>query len=68
MRDNRLRALSQRKFVHTTYSGHALPVSDNLFALRFNAVMERFFLILKTERIWQRDYTNHAEAMRDIAG
>ena len=31
-----------------------------------NAVMERFFLNLKMERIWQRDYANHAEACRDI--
>lgn len=32
-----------------------------------NAVMERFFLNLKMERIWQRDYANRAEAQRDIA-
>ena len=32
-----------------------------------NAVAERFFLNLKMERVWQRDYANHAEAMRDIA-
>ena len=32
-----------------------------------NAVMERFFLSLKTERVWQRDYANHAQAMTDIA-
>ena len=32
-----------------------------------NAVMERFFLSLKTERVWQRDYANQAEAMTDIA-
>ena len=31
-----------------------------------NAVMERFFLNLKMERVWQRDYTNHAEAIRDV--
>jgi len=170
MRENRLRALWRRKFMHTTDSGHALPVSDNLLARRFNpsrpnqawvsdityirtrsgwlylavvldlyarkvvgwamaptmhaelvcaalqlaiaqrqpapglivhsdrgsqyasalhqallarhglvgsmsrkgncwdnAVMERFFLSLKTERVWQRDYANHAEAMTDIA-
>jgi putative transposase len=30
-----------------------------------NAVMERFFLSLKTERAWQSDYANHAEAMSD---
>lgn len=32
-----------------------------------NAVMERFFLNLKMERVWQRDYANHSEAMLDIA-
>jgi putative transposase len=32
-----------------------------------NAVAERFFLNLKTERVWQRDYANHGEAIRDIA-
>ena len=31
-----------------------------------NAVMERFFLNLKMERVWQRDYANAAEATRDI--
>ena len=29
--------------------------------------MERFFLNLKMERVWQRDYANHAEAKADIA-
>lgn len=32
-----------------------------------NAVMERFFLNLKMERVWQREYANHAEAKCDIA-
>jgi transposase InsO family protein len=170
MRENRLRALWRRKFIHTTDSAHALPVSDNLLARRFNpsgpnqawvsdityirtrsgwlylavvldlyarkvvgwamapsmhaelvcaalqlaiaqrqpapglivhsdrgsqyasalhqallarhglvgsmsrkgncwdnAVMERFFLSLKTERVWQRDYANQVEAITDIA-
>lgn len=31
-----------------------------------NAVMERFFLNLKMERVWQRRYANHAEASTDI--
>lgn len=31
-----------------------------------NAVMERFFLNLKMERVWQRRYANHAEARADI--
>jgi transposase InsO family protein len=31
-----------------------------------NAVMERFFLNLKMERVWQRDYANHQEAIRDV--
>ncbi len=170
MRQHRLRALWRRKFIHTTDSGHALPVADNVLARRFdpsradqawvsdityirtrsgwlylavvmdlyarkvvgwamaasmhaelvcaalqlaiaqrrpapglivhsdrgsqyasaqhqallarhglvgsmsrkgncwdNAAMERFFLSLKTERVWQRDYANHGEAMTDIA-
>ncbi len=29
--------------------------------------MERFFLNLKVERIWQRDYANHEQAKADIA-
>ena len=28
--------------------------------------MERFFLNLKMERVWQRDYANHIEGIRDI--
>ena len=32
-----------------------------------NAVMERFFLNLKMERVWQKDYANHTEAINDIA-
>lgn len=31
-----------------------------------NAMMEHFFLNLKMERVWQRDYANHGEARRDI--
>jgi transposase InsO family protein len=33
-----------------------------------NAVTERFFLNLKMERVWQRNYANHEEAKCDIAG
>ncbi len=36
MREHRLRALWRRKFVHTTDSRHALPVSGNVLARRFN--------------------------------
>ena len=32
-----------------------------------NAVVERFFLNLKMERVWQQDYANQGEAQRDIA-
>ncbi len=32
----------------------------------YNAVMERFFLNLRMERVWQRNYANHAEAIQDI--
>ncbi len=31
-----------------------------------NAVIERFFLNLKMERVWQTDYANYGEAIRDI--
>lgn len=31
-----------------------------------NAVMERFFLNLKMERVWRRDYANHWEAEKDV--
>ena len=31
-----------------------------------NAVMERFFLNLKMERVWQREYANQMEASKDI--
>lgn len=31
-----------------------------------NAVMERFFLNLKMERVWPNNYANHAEATRDV--
>ncbi len=33
-----------------------------------NAVMERFFLNLKMERVWQRNYANHGEAQQDVVG
>ena len=29
--------------------------------------MERFFLNQKMERVWQKDYANHFEAINDIA-
>ena len=32
-----------------------------------NAVMERFFLNLKIERVWQHHYANHQEAIKDIS-
>ena len=32
-----------------------------------NAVMERFFLHLKMERVWQIHYANHQEAVKDIS-
>lgn len=31
-----------------------------------NSVMERFFLNLKMERVWRRQYANHNEAIRDV--
>jgi transposase InsO family protein len=32
-----------------------------------NAVMERFFLSLKLERVWRKQYANHYEARADVA-
>lgn len=32
-----------------------------------NAIAERFFLNLKMERVWQRQYANHTEARNNIA-
>lgn len=32
-----------------------------------NAVMERFFLSLKMERVWQKHYANHQEAIKDVS-
>ncbi|MBD8203285.1 IS3 family transposase [Pseudomonas viridiflava] len=32
-----------------------------------NAVMERFFLNLKMERTWRKDYANQGEAIKDIS-
>lgn len=32
-----------------------------------NAVMERFFLNLKMERVWQQHYANHEEAVKDVS-
>ena len=32
-----------------------------------NAVMERFFLNLKMERVWQQDYASHCEAITHVA-
>lgn len=31
-----------------------------------NTVMERFFLNLKMERVWRKDYANHGEAIKDV--
>ncbi len=31
-----------------------------------NAAMERFFLNLKMQRVWQRDYANQMEATNDV--
>ena len=30
-------------------------------------MMERFFLNLEMERVWQQDYANHTEVTNDIA-
>ena len=45
---------------------HVIPSMSRKGNCWDNAVMERFFLNLKMERVWQKDYANHAEAIRDI--
>lgn len=45
---------------------HLLPSMSRKGNCWDNAVMERFFLNLKMERVWQTDYANHGEAIRDI--
>lgn len=64
----------RRKFVHRTDSGHALLARHGLIASMSrkgncwdNAAMERFFLSLKTERVWQRDEASHGVAISGIA-
>ena len=32
-----------------------------------NSVMQRFFLNLKMEQAWQKDYANHLAAINDVA-
>ena len=31
------------------------------------SVVERFFFNLKKERVWRRNFANHAEAIHDVA-
>ncbi len=45
--------LAFRRHLHEVQSSH-------------NAVMERFFLNLKMERVWQREYANQMEANKDV--
>ena len=47
---------------------HAIRCSMSHKGLCYdNAVMERFFLNLKMERVWQGHYANHQEAIKDIS-
>ena len=32
-----------------------------------NLVMQRFFLSLKMQQVWQKGYANHSEAIHDVA-
>ena len=64
---------SDRGSQYASQAHRALLARHDLFASMSrkgncwdNAVMERFFLNLKTERVWQRDYANPQEASRDI--
>ena len=71
MRLNGLCCVWGVKFAHTTDSKHvkyslvgSMSRKGNCWD---NAVMERFFLNLKMERAWHKDYANRAEAINDIA-
>lgn len=47
---------------------HGLRCSMSAKGLCYdNAVMERFFLNLKMERVWQQHYANHQEATKDVS-
>ena len=76
MRELDIRPVWKKAFVRTTDSQHKLhefrcSMSGKGFTEQCssydNAVMERFFLSLKTERVWQQHYANHQEAIRDIS-
>jgi hypothetical protein len=48
-------------------SERLMAISVKAALCRGKAVMKRIFLILKMERVWQCEYSDHAEAMRDVA-
>ena len=53
---------------HALLAKHGLVGSMSRKGNRWdNAVIKRFFLNLMMERVWQRDYASHAEAMSGIA-
>lgn len=53
---------------HDLLSRHGIRCSMSHKGLCYdNAVMERFFLNLKMERVWQQHYANHQEAIKDIS-
>ena len=65
---------SDRSTQHTSAEHQALLAKHGLVGSMSrngncwdNAVMERFFLNLKMEWVWQNDYANHGEAINDIA-
>jgi putative transposase len=41
-------------------------IAKELLEYSVDAVAERFFLNLKMERVWQRNYANQAETQSDI--
>lgn len=55
------------KYLDLVRSRGCLPSMSRQGNCWDNAVMERFFLNLKMERVWQRDYANHEEATADVA-
>ena len=64
---NSLRALCRRYFIHITENVHALPISDNMLARRFNPSRSNQAAVVLDLRVWGRDHAHHAYVTTDIA-
>jgi putative transposase len=59
--------LAQTRQAQALLSAPVRSMTAKASAGSVNAMIESLFLKLKTERIWQRDYANFAEAMTNIS-